>query len=57
MKVHWSGVFLPFHRLYISAYEKALNECGWEGGQPYWSWSMVRPSLLLYRRSLSNPLR
>lgn len=38
----WSGSFIPFHRYYVSQYEKSLEECGYSGGHPYWSWSMVR---------------
>ncbi|KAK3984547.1 Grixazone synthase [Cladorrhinum sp. PSN332] len=38
--VHNSGWFLPFHRYYIYAYEKALGECGWDAGLPYWEWAL-----------------
>ncbi|KAF1992991.1 Di-copper centre-containing protein [Amniculicola lignicola CBS 123094] len=38
--VHLSAYFLPWHRLFVHAYEKALrDECGYSGGQPYWEWS------------------
>ncbi|KAI5842479.1 hypothetical protein DFP73DRAFT_515115 [Morchella snyderi] len=37
--IHFVGHFLPWHRYFVSAYEKALREeCGWTGGQPYWDW-------------------
>ncbi|GME58660.1 Tyrosinase central domain protein [Neofusicoccum parvum] len=39
--VHFVGHFQAWHRYYVSAYESALrNECGWEGGQPYWDWTL-----------------
>ena len=38
--IHWTGVFLSWHRYFTWAYEQALrNECGYEGYQPYWEWS------------------
>lgn len=32
------GGFYPFHRLFLHAWEKALNTCGWTEGLPYWDW-------------------
>ncbi|EME84314.1 uncharacterized protein MYCFIDRAFT_163142 [Pseudocercospora fijiensis CIRAD86] len=38
--VHFSPWLLPFHRVFLWEFEKALrNECGYTGGQPYWDWS------------------
>ncbi|KAI0323589.1 Di-copper centre-containing protein [Cubamyces sp. BRFM 1775] len=40
-KIHETGLFLPFHRLYVHAVEKALKErCGYTGAFPYWDWSI-----------------
>jgi tyrosinase len=34
--VHLSVYFLPWHRLFVHAWEKALrDECGYTGAQPY----------------------
>jgi len=39
--VHADGLFLGYHRYYLWQYEKALrNECGYEGAQPYWDWTL-----------------
>lgn len=34
------GTFLAWHRLFLSEYEQAIRECGFEGAQPYWDWSL-----------------
>lgn len=35
--IHNVGAFLPWHRLYMRAHEKLLqDECGYTGAQPYW---------------------
>ncbi len=35
------GLFFHFHRYFIWLYEKALQEeCGYEGTQPYWDWTL-----------------
>lgn len=36
---HFTALFLPWHRYFTWAYERALRECGYEGYQPYWEWS------------------
>ncbi|KAK6863645.1 hypothetical protein PG995_000173 [Apiospora arundinis] len=43
--IHWVGHFILWHRYLVATYEKALREeCGYEGGQPYWDWSLdARP--------------
>ncbi|GAB1316771.1 Tyrosinase copper-binding domain-containing protein [Madurella fahalii] len=38
--VHMSATFLVFHRYYLWAYEKALEDCGWDSGLPYWEWGL-----------------
>lgn len=38
--MHVSGLFLPWHRQFMWAYEEALrNECGYKGAVPYWDWA------------------
>ncbi len=35
--IHYTGHFLAWHRYYTATYERMLrDECGYEGGQPYW---------------------
>lgn len=37
---HDAAPFLPWHRYFIHAYEKALKDhCGYKGTLPYWDWS------------------
>ncbi|KAH7103715.1 tyrosinase central domain protein [Auriculariales sp. MPI-PUGE-AT-0066] len=36
--VHNDGIFLPWHRGFVHAYENELEACGYKGGQPYWDW-------------------
>jgi len=41
IKIHFTGLFLPWHRAYIYAFESALKtKCGYNGTQPYWDWSL-----------------
>ncbi|KAK1772866.1 hypothetical protein QBC33DRAFT_584298 [Phialemonium atrogriseum] len=38
---HFTGPFLPWHRLFIWQYEADLkNICGYTGTQPYWDWTL-----------------
>ncbi|KAJ8327608.1 hypothetical protein BDV3_003410 [Batrachochytrium dendrobatidis] len=38
---HGSAIFLPWHRLFLSTYEKVLRtECGYTGTLPYWDWTV-----------------
>ncbi|GAW10654.1 Di-copper centre-containing protein [Lentinula edodes] len=38
--IHFTGLFLPFHRWYVQMYENALKEkCGFNGTSPYWNWA------------------
>jgi tyrosinase len=42
--VHFVAQFLPWHRLFVWAYETALrDECGYTGTQPYWDWNLDVP--------------
>ncbi|KAH6664819.1 hypothetical protein F5X68DRAFT_237253 [Plectosphaerella plurivora] len=39
LDIHFSGIFMPWHRWFVHEYEKALrDECGYKGYQPYWDW-------------------
>ncbi|PPQ80872.1 hypothetical protein CVT25_001881 [Psilocybe cyanescens] len=38
--IHWAGHFLPWHRRFVTLYEKTLrDECGFRGAIPYWDWT------------------
>ncbi|KAJ7573717.1 tyrosinase [Mycena floridula] len=40
-EIHWVGQFLPWHRRFVALYESTLrSECGYEGAQPYWDWTL-----------------
>src|SRR5882757_4198776 len=40
-QIHWTGLFFPWHRAYMHAFESALKtKCGYNGTQPYWNWSL-----------------
>ncbi|CAE6340562.1 unnamed protein product [Rhizoctonia solani] len=37
--IHLTGLFLPFHRLYVHEWTNALRtKCGYKGVAPYWAW-------------------
>lgn len=39
--IHFTGLFLPFHRYFVWAYGQALkNSCGYKGVSPYWDWRL-----------------
>jgi len=39
--IHFTGLFLPWHRWYVHSLESALkSKCGFAGSAPYWNWSM-----------------
>lgn len=41
LKVHYSGLFLPWHRRFLHLWEQALREeCNYKGHQPYWNWPL-----------------
>lgn len=47
---HYTGLFFPWHRWYIHAFEQTLKEqCGFRGTVPYWDWSL---GLFLLDRNL-----
>ncbi|KAJ7429737.1 Di-copper centre-containing protein [Mycena galericulata] len=38
-RIHFTGLFLPWHRWYVAVYESALKtKCGFTGTSPYWDW-------------------
>ncbi|KAL0632473.1 hypothetical protein Q9L58_008658 [Maublancomyces gigas] len=46
-QIHFVGHFLAWHRYYVAVYEQALrNECGYNGAQPYWDWTLDSSNLL-----------
>ncbi|KAJ6594303.1 Di-copper centre-containing protein [Mycena capillaripes] len=39
-RIHFTGLFLPWHRWYLYVLEKVLrNRCGYKGAIPYWDWT------------------
>ncbi|KAL3419621.1 monooxygenase [Phlyctema vagabunda] len=42
--VHAVAAFLPWHRYFVHIYEKALQECGYEGNALYFDWTLVSDS-------------
>lgn len=39
--IHYVGHFLPWHRYFVATYEHMLRaECGYDGAQPYWDWTL-----------------
>ncbi|CAE6417106.1 unnamed protein product [Rhizoctonia solani] len=37
--IHFTGLFFPWHRLYVHEWTNALrSECGYQGVAPYWAW-------------------
>lgn len=39
---HSSGLFLPWHRAYLFAFENALRSVGGDVTLPYWDWTVTR---------------
>ncbi|KAL2109103.1 hypothetical protein VUR80DRAFT_2967 [Thermomyces stellatus] len=40
-RYHFTGPFLPWHRLFVRKYETDLKDlCDYEGAQPYWDWTL-----------------
>lgn len=43
---HLDGFFLPWHRLFLNAFEEDLrNQCGYTGVFPYWNWPATADDL------------
>ncbi|KAH7870975.1 Di-copper centre-containing protein [Lentinula edodes] len=44
VKIHQTGMFLPFHRWFVHSVEQAMiDKCGFSGGFPYWNWTIDAP--------------
>lgn len=44
VEIHYTGLFLPWHRWYLYAFEGALRDkCGYGGVTPYWDWTIDAP--------------
>ncbi|MBW0483416.1 hypothetical protein O181_023131 [Austropuccinia psidii MF-1] len=40
-RIHWMASFLPWHRQFVYAFEKALQqECGYTDSLPRWDWTL-----------------
>lgn len=40
LQIHYTGQFLPWHRLYVQTFEDELrSKCGYDGVHPYWDWT------------------
>ncbi|CDU24369.1 uncharacterized protein SPSC_03740 [Sporisorium scitamineum] len=37
--IHSVAAFLPWHRRFVQARERALQSCGYSGPTPYWDWT------------------
>ncbi|KAH9952948.1 Di-copper centre-containing protein [Russula dissimulans] len=43
-RIHFTGLYLPWHRWYIHVFEESLkNRCGYTGVTPYWDWTIHAP--------------
>ena len=41
LQIHFTGLFLPWHRSFLFSFESALKEkCGYKGAHPYWNWTV-----------------
>ncbi|KAH8978459.1 Di-copper centre-containing protein [Lactarius akahatsu] len=44
IRIHFTGLFLPWHRWYVYLFENALkSKCGYTGVSPYWNWTIDAP--------------
>ncbi|KAF8495782.1 Di-copper centre-containing protein [Russula emetica] len=44
IRIHFTGLFLPWHRWYTDVFEKSLKtKCGYTGASPYWDWTIDAP--------------
>ncbi|KAI0134502.1 hypothetical protein BJ170DRAFT_717127 [Xylariales sp. AK1849] len=44
---HYIGSFFPWHRRFLALFEQDLQTtCGYEGGIPYWNWTLDTPDML-----------
>jgi len=41
IKIHFAGLFFPWHRYYLQYFEDTLiQKCGYKGATPYWDWTL-----------------
>ena len=59
-QIHNTPSFLPWHRVMLSVFEKAMRNCGYTGAMPYWDWAFdsqqpgISPVFNPYRVDSSN---
>lgn len=52
--IHFTGLFVPWHRLYVRSLEQAMQDkCNFSGTQPYWDWT--QDSKDLEHSNMFNP--
>ena len=40
-QIHFTGMFLPWHRYFVKYFEDALiYRCNYTGATPYWDWTI-----------------
>jgi len=40
-RIHFTGMFFPWHRYFVQYFENALTQkCGYKGVTPYWDWTI-----------------
>lgn len=55
--VHYVGHFLAWHRYFTATYEKMLrSECGYQGAQPYWDWTLDTPAASYVNSPVFDPV-
>ncbi|KAH9986888.1 Di-copper centre-containing protein [Russula compacta] len=43
-RIHFTGLFLPWHRWFVHVFEESLkSKCGYTGASPYWNWTIDAP--------------
>ncbi|UKZ48158.1 hypothetical protein TrVGV298_002394 [Trichoderma virens] len=56
-EIHFVATFLPWHRWYVKLHEDLLRtECGFNGTQPYWDWSIEADAKDMPNSPLFDPV-
>lgn len=56
-EIHFVATFLPWHRWYVKLHEDLLRtECGFNGTQPYWDWSIEADAKDMPNSPLFDPI-
>jgi len=43
-RIHYTGLFLPWHRWFVHVFEESLKtKCNYTGASPYWNWTIDAP--------------